>query len=320
MLEPNGWYVDPFGRHEARYVSGGKATSLVRDRGEESQDPPPSQSVPVTDLRPAESHDYDGETPERVFRGQNFESRWGGSAGYGRRDPLPDENWVSRLILPMYLGVNPSRFQEHGYLSRFTALITKRWIFLVLGLVAAALLALPSQAAAPHRFTPTAAQRDVLTRGGAGLAPACPGGSSTGSPLRLDISDADRDFTVYRHGVVEVTDTDGEGQPELSSHAPLCRIDAMNDGDDTGDGSVVDYDATRPGRATFYFITPDARVSVVDVTVTAASPPSGLARLITFVLVLILVVCVAIIVVAEVSLRRRSRRYRIGTAAGGGRA
>jgi hypothetical protein len=136
----------------------------------------------------------------------------------------------------------------------------------------------------------------------------------------LDISDADRDFTVYRHGVVEVTDTDGEGQPELSSHAPLCRIDAMDDGGYSGDGSVADYAATRPGRATFYFITPDAHVSVVDVTVIAASAPSGLPRLITFVLVVLLVACVVIIVVAEVSLRRRSRRYRVGTAAGGGRA
>ena len=95
----------------------------------------------------------------------------------------------------------------------------------------------------------------------------------------------------------------------------------MNDGDDTGDGSVVDYDATPTGPGHLLLHHPRRpRVSVVDVTVTAVSPPSGLARLITFVLVLILVVCVAIIVVAEVSLRRRSRRYRIGTAAGGGRA
>ncbi len=319
MLEPNGWYVDPFGRHEARYFSAGKATPLVRDRGHESQDPPPSGPVSVADLRPAQFHD-DGEIPERVFHGQNFESRWGGSAGYGRRDPLPDENWVSRLVLPMYLGVSPSRFQEPGYLSRFIPLLTKRWIFLIVGLAAGALLALPAQAVPPHRFTPTPAQRDVLTRGGAGLAPACAGGAPTGTPLPVSISDADMDFTVYRHGVVEVTDTTGEGQPELSSHAPLCRIDSMNDGDDTGDGSVVDYVATPSGRATFFFITPDAPVSVVDVTVTAASPPSGLARLITFVLVLLLVACVVIIVVAEVSLRRRSRRHRVGTAARRGRA
>ena len=47
--------VDPFGLHDARWFSDGNATALVRDRGTESQDPPPSDSctcalVPVASI------------------------------------------------------------------------------------------------------------------------------------------------------------------------------------------------------------------------------------------------------------------------------
>lgn len=35
------WCLDPFGLHEARWFSNGIPTSLVRDEGIESQDPPP---------------------------------------------------------------------------------------------------------------------------------------------------------------------------------------------------------------------------------------------------------------------------------------
>jgi len=36
-----GWYTDPFGQHEARWMSAGTPTKLVRDRGVESYDDPP---------------------------------------------------------------------------------------------------------------------------------------------------------------------------------------------------------------------------------------------------------------------------------------
>lgn len=36
-----GWYGDPFRRHEARWFSDGNPTALVRDDGIASQDPPP---------------------------------------------------------------------------------------------------------------------------------------------------------------------------------------------------------------------------------------------------------------------------------------
>jgi hypothetical protein len=36
-----GWYTDPFGRHEARWMSEGVPTKLVSDEGVESYDEPP---------------------------------------------------------------------------------------------------------------------------------------------------------------------------------------------------------------------------------------------------------------------------------------
>jgi len=39
-VEAEGWYVDPFARHEARWFSEGTPTDLVRDGRSESHDPP----------------------------------------------------------------------------------------------------------------------------------------------------------------------------------------------------------------------------------------------------------------------------------------
>lgn len=41
--EVEGWYTDPFGRHEARWFSAGAPTKLVRDGTAESYDPPPDE-------------------------------------------------------------------------------------------------------------------------------------------------------------------------------------------------------------------------------------------------------------------------------------
>jgi hypothetical protein len=40
-MEAEGWYVDPYRRHRARWFSSGTPTELVSDGGEESSDPPP---------------------------------------------------------------------------------------------------------------------------------------------------------------------------------------------------------------------------------------------------------------------------------------
>ena len=86
-MEAEGWYVDPYGIHDARWISAGKPTELVRDGGKESKDSPPStpysghleelpESAPGdgSDLRRAdiaESNSFDpddvGEAPWDAF-------------------------------------------------------------------------------------------------------------------------------------------------------------------------------------------------------------------------------------------------------------
>ena len=44
-MNPEGWFLDPFGHHEARWFSDGVPTALVRDGGIESQDSPPSTAI-----------------------------------------------------------------------------------------------------------------------------------------------------------------------------------------------------------------------------------------------------------------------------------
>jgi hypothetical protein len=41
-VNAEGWYVDPFGSHQARWFSDGTPTSLVRDNGHVGHDEPPS--------------------------------------------------------------------------------------------------------------------------------------------------------------------------------------------------------------------------------------------------------------------------------------
>ena len=50
-----GWAPDPFGLHESRYFSDGRPTKLVMDRGVESYDEPPSDT-----LDPAALADWPG--------------------------------------------------------------------------------------------------------------------------------------------------------------------------------------------------------------------------------------------------------------------
>jgi hypothetical protein len=39
-----GWYLDPFGRHEQRWFSDGRPTALVRDGNADAQDTPPADA------------------------------------------------------------------------------------------------------------------------------------------------------------------------------------------------------------------------------------------------------------------------------------
>jgi len=61
-VHEEGWYVDPFGHHESRWMSDGAPTALVRDGWVESQDPPTDANYsgplqPVADESPGGSED-----------------------------------------------------------------------------------------------------------------------------------------------------------------------------------------------------------------------------------------------------------------------
>jgi hypothetical protein len=74
-MEAEGWYQDPFRRHQARWFSAGTPTALVSDHGVESHEAPPD--APITEaLGPlAETEEEDGadllrsdaEPADRIF-------------------------------------------------------------------------------------------------------------------------------------------------------------------------------------------------------------------------------------------------------------
>jgi hypothetical protein len=47
-LAAEGWCTDPYGVHEARWLSAGTPTALVRDQGIESRDPAPIGRAPFS--------------------------------------------------------------------------------------------------------------------------------------------------------------------------------------------------------------------------------------------------------------------------------
>jgi hypothetical protein len=68
-----GWYTDPFGRHEARWMSDGSPTKLVRDGHLESYDDPPDEEPTSEPQRIEEDVPPDGGADLR--RADEAESR-----------------------------------------------------------------------------------------------------------------------------------------------------------------------------------------------------------------------------------------------------
>jgi len=62
--DDEGWFTDPYGLHEARWLSVGRATKLVRDAGVEAYDDPPDgpptvEAVRIEDDAPAATYGDD---------------------------------------------------------------------------------------------------------------------------------------------------------------------------------------------------------------------------------------------------------------------
>ena len=73
-LPAEGWYQDPFGVHEHRWMSQGKPTKLVRDGGTESYDPPPDQPLPGV-LVPADADGGAGDGTGEAGRETSYNVR-----------------------------------------------------------------------------------------------------------------------------------------------------------------------------------------------------------------------------------------------------
>ena len=65
-MNEEGWYKDPYGLHESRWISDGVATALVRDDGVESQDPPPDEPTTGPMERDPEPTRTDGSDLQRA--------------------------------------------------------------------------------------------------------------------------------------------------------------------------------------------------------------------------------------------------------------
>lgn len=59
-MHANGWFVDPFGAHEARWFSDGRPTRLVRDADDTSFGSPPLVKWDGPLERLADANDWDG--------------------------------------------------------------------------------------------------------------------------------------------------------------------------------------------------------------------------------------------------------------------
>jgi hypothetical protein len=75
-VNAEGWYQDPYGSHEARWISNGEPTKLVRDGARESYDAPPA-GVAAGPLVPLETEEMadggdlvraDDRTPKPDYR------------------------------------------------------------------------------------------------------------------------------------------------------------------------------------------------------------------------------------------------------------
>jgi hypothetical protein len=69
-----GWYKDPYAIHDARWLSNGRATKLVRDAGQTSYDPPPDGPWVVTPEALANAEPDVGEEPSGDDDASN--ARW----------------------------------------------------------------------------------------------------------------------------------------------------------------------------------------------------------------------------------------------------
>ncbi|HTU37741.1 MAG TPA: hypothetical protein VMF35_06955 [Acidimicrobiales bacterium] len=110
--EQEGWYTDPWGLHEARWISDGVPSRLVRDGGWESYDDPPDTppsrawvpvvtppgSVTLTDIRRAGAAEGDWLPPRPEERIPGAQPHGVVQAPRGDRPRVKSARWISFLV------------------------------------------------------------------------------------------------------------------------------------------------------------------------------------------------------------------------------
>src|SRR6516164_4832199 len=92
MADEEGWYTDPYGRHEARWYSDGRPTKLVRDGTVEGYEEPPGQPpaqppLPVPDRLVRKNALHHGEDLRRADAAERDD--------YHDPDRTSDKAWES---------------------------------------------------------------------------------------------------------------------------------------------------------------------------------------------------------------------------------
>jgi hypothetical protein len=88
--ELEGWCTDPFGLHEARWLSDGVPTKLVRDDGVESYEDPPGEEWTVTPSPIIEEPRDTGREAEDLRRKMSEAAEFGST--WGSHMPMPGQH------------------------------------------------------------------------------------------------------------------------------------------------------------------------------------------------------------------------------------
>lgn len=252
-----GWFSDPYGRHEARWISSGSPTALVRDGVVEQSDPvdeiaPPSPgdasaaalAGTADSRRPAARHTQRvGADPSvGTDGGKPPSTRFGLS---GRRRQIG--------VVLIILGLGGVVFGYH--------LVDRE----------------SSQTVHSQSFVPTAAELAVRSTGGTTDPSPCPSSVAQNAPdyeLALNAGSANTSFTVYAHSLIGVYQGPYHHQDfsaELSNTVSTCTLQSS-----AGEAISQTYYLERPGTLFVYYLGDNNAVRVVKIVITAASPPSTL--------------------------------------------
>ena len=255
-----GWFDDPYGRHEARWISEGVPTSLVRDGKVEKTDPPPEQ--------PIEGPLVQSKAPGH---GPTFTSDLRRSDD-AERSPSPQDDQYRTLAFDTM--ARPGLWHPGEELGDPDTPIAHRRrlrgvLIFVVGLmsVIGGLYLIQTPPKLPtHRFTPTATDLGVLHTGGTAIRPSCPETANppweTALGFTIGPSGANTQFTVYPMSDMLLPGVQNY-EALFSASAPICEFASGG------------YYVERPGRFSVYFISTSGQVSVVRVVVIPSGPPAA---------------------------------------------